>query len=129
MSEWYHEFVDPAYTPSRDDLLCLFRLEPASGFSIEEAAGRVASESSVGTWTEVTTMKPRIRKLMAKAYEIQGNYVKIAYPGNLFEPGNMAQVLSSIAGNIFGMKAVEHVRLEDVRWPRKLLSSFKGPRL
>ena len=129
MSEWYHEFVDPAYTPNQDDLLCLFRVEPASGFSIEEAAGRVASESSVGTWTEVTTMKPRIRKLMAKAYEIQDNYVKIAYPGNLFEPGNMAQVLSSIAGNIFGMKAVEHVRLEDVRWPRRLLASFKGPRL
>ena len=129
MAEWYHEFVDPAYAPKQDDLLCLFRVEPASGFSIEEAAGRVASESSVGTWTEVTTMKPRIRRLMAKAYDIQGNYVKIAYPGDLFEPGNMAQVLSSIAGNIFGMKAVEHVRLEDVRWPRKLLSSFKGPRL
>jgi len=74
-------------------------------------------------------MNPRIRKLMAKAYEIQGNLVKIAYPISLFEPGNMAQVLSSIAGNIFGMKAVEHVRLEDVRWPRKLLSSFEGPTL
>jgi len=128
MSEWYHEFVDRTYTASPEDLLCLFRLEPAAGFSIEEAAGRVASESSVGTWTEVTTMKPRIRRLMAKAYEIQGNLVKIAYPNNLFEPGNMAQVLSSIAGNIFGMKAVEHVRLEDVRWPKGLLGSFKGPR-
>ena len=129
MSEWYHEFVDPNYTPKREDLLCLFRLEPASGFSMEEAAGRVASESSVGTWTEVTTMKPRIRRLMAKAYEIQGNWVKIAYPIDLFEPGSMPQVLSSIAGNIFGMKAVEHVRLEDVRWPRKLVDSFEGPRL
>jgi len=129
MSEWYHEFVDKTYTPSPEDLVCLFRLEPAAGFSIEEAAGRVASESSVGTWTEVTTMKPRIRKLMAKAYEIQGNLVKIAYPINLFEPGSMPQIMSSIAGNIFGMKAVEHVRLEDVRWPKKLLASFKGPRL
>lgn len=129
MPEWYHEFVDPAYTPRPEDLLCLFRLEPASGFSIEEAAGRVASESSVGTWTEVTTMKPRIRRLMAKAYEIQGNWVKIAYPPDLFELGSMPQVLSSIAGNIFGMKAVEHVRLEDVRWPKELLKSFKGPRL
>jgi len=74
-------------------------------------------------------MKPRIRKLMAKAYEIQSNIVKIAYPIQLFEPGSMPQILSSVAGNIFGMKAVEHVRLEDVRWPNALLRSFKGPRL
>lgn len=96
---------------------------------MEDAAGRVASESSVGTWTEVTTMKARIRRLMAKAYKIKGNFVKVAYPAPLFEPGNMPQVLSSIAGNIFGMKAVQNLRLEDIRWPRKLISSFKGPRL
>jgi ribulose-bisphosphate carboxylase large chain len=129
MSEWYHEFVDTTHTPKPDELVCLFRLEPAEGFSLEDAAGRVASESSVGTWTELTTMKPRIRRLMAKAYEIQGNLVKVAYPLPLFEPANMPQVLSSIAGNIFGMKAVQNVRLEDIRWPRKLLKSFQGPRL
>jgi len=127
MSEWYHEFVDTHYQPSMDDLLCLFRVEPAQSFTIEDAAGRVASESSVGTWTEVTTMRPRIRRLMAKAYEIQGNFVKVAYPPQLFETGNMAQVLSSIAGNIFGMKAVQNLRLEDIRWPAKLLKSFQGP--
>ena len=107
---------------------CLFRLEPAEGFSVEEAAGRVASESSVGTWTEVTTMKPRIRRLMAKAYQIEGNFVKIAYPIQLFEGGNMPQILSSIAGNIFGMKAVQHVRLQDIQWPSQLLKTFPGPK-
>jgi ribulose-bisphosphate carboxylase large chain len=127
MSEWYHDFIDTNYHPSLDDLLCLFRVEPSPGFTIEDAAGRVASESSVGTWTEVTTMKPRIRKLMAKAYEIQRDLVKVAYPPQLFESGNMPQVLSSIAGNIFGMKAVQNLRLEDIRWPRRLLRSFKGP--
>ncbi len=129
MSEWYLDFVDTDYTPSPDDLLCLFQVEPAPGFSIKDAAGRVASESSVGTWTEVTTMRARIRRLMAKAYEIQGNFVKVAYPLSLFEPGNMPQILSSIAGNIFGMKAVQNLRLEDIRWPRKLLRTFPGPRL
>jgi ribulose-bisphosphate carboxylase large chain len=127
MSEWYHEFVDRDYKPADEDLKCLFRLEPAEGFSIDEAAGRVASESSVGTWTELTTMKPRIRRLMAKAYQIEGNSVKIAYPIELFEQGNMPQILSSIAGNIFGMKAVQHVRLQDIQWPRRLLKSFQGP--
>jgi ribulose-bisphosphate carboxylase large chain len=129
MSEWYHEFVDTRYQPSSEELLCLFRVSPAPGFSIKEAAGRVASESSVGTWTEVTTMKPRIRRLMAKAYEIHGNFVRVAYPPELFEPGNMPQILSSVAGNIFGMKAVSNLRLEDIRWPSRLIKSFRGPRL
>lgn len=128
MGEWYHEFVNQAYVPSRDDLIVLFSLQPSEGFSIEEAAGRVASESSVGTWTEVKTMRPRIRSLMAKAYSIQGRLVKVAYPIELFEPWNMPQILSSIAGNIFGMKAVQSVRLEDIRWPAKLLRSFQGPK-
>jgi len=74
-------------------------------------------------------MKPRIRKLMAKAYSIEGNVVKIAYPYALFEQNNMPQILSSIAGNVFGMKAVQNLRLEDVRWPLKLARSFKGPLL
>ena len=128
MSEWYHEFIDQSYSPSVDDLIILFKLQPSNGYSVEEAAGRVASESSIGTWTEVGTMKHRIRRLMAKAYSIRENLVKIAYPIDLFEPGNMPQILSSIAGNIFGMKAVQHVRLEDIRWPRKLLRSFQGPK-
>jgi ribulose-bisphosphate carboxylase large chain len=96
---------------------------------MKEAAGRVASESSVGTWTEVTTMRPRIRKLMAKAYEIHNDIVKVAYPPELFELRNIPQILSSIAGNIFGMKAVQNLRLEDVRWPSRLIKSFDGPRL
>jgi ribulose-bisphosphate carboxylase large chain len=129
MTEWYHDFVNTSYTPKPDDLVCLFRLESAEGFGIEDAAGRVASESSVGTWTELTAMPHRIRRLMAKAYEIQGNLVKVAYPPSLFENGNMPQILSSIAGNIFGMKAVQNVRLEDIKWPRRLLKSFHGPQL
>lgn len=127
MSEWYLDFLDLNYRPSKDDLVCLFRIEPAKGFSIKEVAGRVASESSVGTWTKLTFLPKRIKDLMAKAFEIKGNYVKVAYPIELFEPGNMPQILSSIAGNIFGMKAVRNIRLEDVHWPYRLIKSFKGP--
>ena len=127
MSEWYHQFVDLKYKPSPTDLLCLFRVQPASGFTIKDAAGRVASESSVGTWTEVTTMRPRIRKLMAKMCRIDGSLLTVAYPIRLFELGNMPQIISSIAGNIFGMKAIRNLRLEDIRWPKKLAESFSGP--
>lgn len=123
----YSDFVARGYSPSESELICLFRIEPAKGITMDEAAGRVASESSNGTWTEVVTMSERIRRLSAKAFEFDGKYVKVAYPPELFEPGNMPQIWSSIAGNIFGMKAVRRLRLEDVYWPESIVRSFKGP--
>ncbi len=120
-------YIDLKYRPNKNDLICLFRVEPKKGVSIKKAAEIVAGESSVGTWTTVKTMKPRIKKLGAKVFEIKGNYVKIAYPSDLFEPANMPQILSSIAGNIFGMKSVVNLRLEDINWPDKIIKSFKGP--
>lgn len=123
----YIDFVDTSYRPTEKDLIVLFRIEPAEGITFEEAAGRVASESSNGTWTEVAFDTPRIRSLAAKAYRIQPPWVEVAYPPELFEEGNMSQILSSIAGNIFGMKALKKLRLEDVYWPKSIVESFPGP--
>jgi len=120
-------YIDLKYKPNKNDLICLFRVEPKKGIPIKKAAKHIAAESSIGTWVEVKTMKPRIKKLGAKVFEIKGNYIKIAYPSDLFEPRNIPQILSSIAGNIFGMKAVDNLRLEDIDWPEKLIKSFKGP--
>lgn len=120
-------YVDLKYEPEKNDLICEFRIEPSKGVSIKKAAEHIAAESSIGTWTEVKTMKPEMRILGAKVFDIKGSYVKVAYPLELFEPGNMPQILSSIAGNIFGMKAVKNLRLEDVEWPYELMKSFKGP--
>nr|VDD89056.1 RuBisCO long chain, Form III-b [uncultured archaeon] len=100
----YLDFVDLNYKPRNSDLICLFRIEPAKGISLKEAAGMVASESSNGTWTELTTLKEHIRKMRGRVFSIRSDYVKIAYPIDLFELGNMPQIISSIAGNIFGMK-------------------------
>ncbi len=124
--EWYHDFVDFKSRPSKADLIALFRIIPAQGFTLEDAAGRVASESSVGTWTTLTTLTPLVRKLMAKAYDISGNMVRVYYPPELFEGANMPQILSSIAGNIFGMKAVAGLKLVDVVWPEEIVRSFAG---
>ncbi len=125
--DWYLDFVDLSYKPRKDDLLALFYFEPAKGISIKEAAGRIASESSVGTWTTLTTIPKGLKRLMARAYEIKGNYCKIAYPYDLWEEGSVPQLLSGIAGNIFGMKALRNIRLVDVRFPKRYLRSFKGP--
>ena len=128
MQDWYLEFVDLKFRPSKTDLVCLFRVEPASGISMKEAAGRVASESSAGTWTTLYKLPPRVRKIMAKAFEIKGNFVKVAYPIDLWELGNAPQLLSGIAGNIFGMKALRGLRLIDVSLPKIYLRHFKGPK-
>jgi ribulose-bisphosphate carboxylase large chain len=125
--DWYEEFVDLNHTPGRDELVALYYFEPAEGISREEAVGRVASESSTGTWTTLFTLPPRMRDLQAKAFEIEGNYVKIAYPLALWEEGNAAQLLSGIAGNVFGMKALDRLRLIDASLPAEYLRHFKGP--
>ncbi len=123
----YLDFVDLKYKPKRTDLVCLFRFEPAKGISTKEAVGRIAAESSNGTWTTLSTLTSRIRRMRARAFEIKGPYVKIAYPIELFELGSIPQLLSSIAGNIFGMKAINNLRLEDIHFPKKYVKSFKGP--
>ena len=126
--EWYLDFVDNNYKPSKTDLVCLFYFEPAKGISKEEAIGRIASESSTGTWTTLFKLPPRMKKLQATGFEVNGNYVKVAYPLDLWEKGNAPQLLSGIAGNIFGMKALNNLRLIDVSFPKEYLNAFKGPK-
>ena len=131
--EWYGVFVKPDYKPDLSrDVVVVFKVTPAEGFTIKEAAGRVASESSVGTWTTLSVLPDRIWKLIGKAYELKelrgGTYlVKIAYPVDLFEEGNLPGFISSVAGNIFGMKAVKGLRLEDVYLPEAFVKHFNGP--
>jgi ribulose-bisphosphate carboxylase large chain len=122
----YVDFVDLKYAPKETDVVCTFYVEP-EGTSITEAAGGVAAESSVGTWTELTTVKPYVESLAARVFSIEGNEAKIAYPVELFEPGNMPNVLSSVAGNVFGLRLLRNLRLTDVKFSRPLVKSFKGP--
>lgn len=119
--------IDLKYKPG-EDLICDFYLEPAKGLSIRKASEQVAAESSTGTWTRVFTEKPYMEKLAAKVFSIKGRKVKIAYPLALFEPGNIPQILSSVAGNIFGMKSVRNLRLVDMHIPKGLAKAFKGPK-
>ena len=126
--EWYLDFVDSHYKPRKDELIALFYFEPADGVSRDEAIGRIASESSTGTWTTLFNMPPRMKKLMAHSFSVDGNFVKVSYPLDLWEPGNAAQLLSGAAGNIFGMKALDNLRLIDIQFPREYLKHFPGPR-
>ncbi len=128
MREKYEDFVDLDYKPGREELICSFYMEPAAGESVERAAGAVASESSVGTWTPVPGLRSKhAMDIAATCYEIDGNWIKISYPLENFEPGSLPQIFSAIAGNVFGMKALRSLRLHDVEWPLSIKRSFPGP--
>jgi ribulose-bisphosphate carboxylase large chain len=122
----YVDFVDLEYAPKKTDVVCAFYVEP-DGISLREAAGGVAAESSVGTWTELTTVKPYVEKLAARVFSIDGNTIRIAYPLELFEVGNMPNILSSVAGNVFGLRVLKNLRLNDIELPSEIVRSFKGP--
>ena len=130
----YEDFLDLSYEPTDSDLVCAFYVEPAADQDAESAASRVASESSNGTWAELQ-VEGSVTDLSATACGIEaatagdreGYRVAVAYPDALFEGGNMPQVLSCIAGNILGMKAVDRIRLLDCEWPEPLATSFPGP--
>ncbi|MBN1923459.1 MAG: type III ribulose-bisphosphate carboxylase [Nanoarchaeota archaeon] len=123
----YEDFLNLKYKPASNDLIVMFRITPSKEFSVKEAAIRVAAESSNGTWSDLKVPK-HIIKLQAKVFDINKDIIKVAYPVELFEKNNMSQILSSIAGNIFGMKAVKGLRIEDVTWPKSIIKSFKGPK-
>src|SRR4030042_1226178 len=127
----YESFVNLKYKPDENDLVMQYHIKPAKGFNFKEAASMVAGESSIGTWTEVKTMKPRIGKMLTPSVfylDAKNKRARIAYPIELFELGNLPEILSSIGGNIYGMKSVNELFWEDVTIPKKMLYSFKGPR-
>ncbi|HPA28072.1 MAG TPA: ribulose-bisphosphate carboxylase large subunit, partial [Acidobacteriota bacterium] len=121
-------YLELGRTPAADELVARFSVGPAEGSTVEKAANAVAAESSIGTWTEVDAMDEKFReKFKAKVTGIEGEEIEVAYPAVLFEAGNMPQIFSSVAGNIFGMKDVKTLRLESLRFPAALVASFEGP--
>ncbi|MBN2043039.1 MAG: type III ribulose-bisphosphate carboxylase [Candidatus Aenigmarchaeota archaeon] len=123
------DYVDLKYRPNRDEIIAEFRMDP-NGVTFEKACSEIAAESSIGTWTKVSTMNPSIaRKLKPHVFWINNKErtFKIAYPIGLFEYGNIPQLMSSIGGNIFGMKMLKSLRLEDIDFPESYIRGFRGP--
>ena len=129
-------YWDADYEPKDTDILCAFRITPQAGVDPEEAAAAVAGESSTATWTVVWTDRLTAHEhYQAKAYSCQpvpgtpGQYIAlIAYDIDLFEEGSIANLTSSIIGNVFGFKALKALRLEDMRIPTHYVKTFQGVR-
>jgi ribulose-bisphosphate carboxylase large chain len=128
-------YYDADYEPKDTDVLAAFRVTPQPGVDPVEAAAAVAGESSTATWTVVWTdrLTPH-EHYQAKAYRVdpvpgrEGEYIAhIAYDLDLFEEGSIANLTSSIIGNVFGFKALKALRLEDMRIPAHYVKTFQGP--
>lgn len=126
----YASFIDKKYKPKNTDLICQYKITPAKGYTFEEVCSISAGESSVGTWTDLTTVnKKNQKKITPKVYYLDKKNLRcrIAYPLDLFEASSVPNILSSIGGNIYGMKSVKGLLWEDVKFPEKMLKKFKGP--
>ncbi|MFH1751318.1 MAG: type III ribulose-bisphosphate carboxylase [archaeon] len=123
--------IDLKFKPDRTDFVVEFSFQPARGVSAVKAAEQIAAESSIGTWTDLTTLTPVIAKKLKPTifdFNKNSNTIKIAYPKDLFEKGSIPQLMSSIGGNVFGMKILKSLRLQDINFPDYYVHSFKGPR-
>jgi ribulose-bisphosphate carboxylase large chain len=106
------------------ELVAKYHVE--TNLPIKNAAAAIAAEQSTGTWTEV---KGADNLLAARVIRAEGDLVEIGFPEELFEPGNIPQYLSVIAGNLFGLGTLKKVRLQDVVFPEKLVRAHCGPRV
>src|SRR5213082_3194916 len=127
-------YYDADYVTKDTDILCAFRIVPQPGVDAIEAAAAVAGESSTATWTVVWTDRlTDYRHYQAKAYRVEpvpgtDQFIaRIAYDIDLFEEGSIANLTSSIIGNVFGFKALKSLRLEDMRISPHYVKTFQGP--
>src|SRR5512142_1151599 len=127
-------YYNADYVPQDTDILCAFRLVPQEGVEPIEASAAVAGESSTATWTVVWTDRLTAHEVyQGKCYRVDpvpgtDQYIAyVAYNLDLFEEGSIANLTSSIIGNVFGFKALKSLRLEDMRIPPHYTKTFQGP--
>ncbi len=117
--------------PSDPDRYVVCRYRVSTDLPMEKAAEAIAAEQSTGTWTGISTLDRTIfDHLGARITSIEGDMVTAEFPVDDFsiEVGSVPQILSVIAGNLFGLGALKGVRLEDVTFPPAITEQFKGPK-
>ncbi len=109
------------------DLIATYYFKPKFGVTPEFAAQAICEEQTTGTWTDISTVNEKtayVHVFDGEVVEIvpSGNdfQTKLSYPYEIFEPGNIPQYLSVIAGNLFGLGKLEAVRLLDIDIPEGL---------
>ena len=133
MANPYSGYIDLEYTPDKNEDVIVLWYAESEKFNVNTFVNAIASESSIGTWTDIKTLKEEVReKLRARVFEIikineHKAFFKIAYPYDLFETSNLDEILSSIVGNVFGLKELTFAKVLDIYFPKKIQKFYKGP--
>jgi len=125
------DYIDLDYKPKSTDLVCEYHIEPAKGTSFEDACTHMAGESSIDTWSDISTLSPQLAdELKPHVYYVneERQTVRVAYTQDLFELGSVPQILSAVAGNIFSMKLLDKLRFEDISFPKDCVAQYRGPK-
>ena len=111
-------------------MLAVFKLVPYGDITLEDVASEVAAESSTGSNLKVGSATVYSQSVDALVYDInkEKNLVYIAYPWIIFDRGgNIQNIITFIAGNIFGMAELKECKLLDVWFPPAMLNQYDGP--
>jgi len=125
------DYIDLGYKPTKRDFVCEYHIEPAQGVGFEDACTHMAGESSIDTWSDISTLSPQLAEEL-KPHVIfvdeKQQTVRVAYTQDLFEINSVPQILSAIAGNIFSMKLLDNLKLVDIAFPEDVIQAFHGPK-
>lgn len=112
-------------------MLAVFHIEPSDDSeSLASIATEVAAESSTGSNLFVESSTAFSHTLDALVYEIdeEKSLVYIGYQWRMFDSGgNVQNILTFVAGNIFGISSVKSCKLLDVYFPPQMLAQYDGP--
>ncbi|CAL5189323.1 unnamed protein product [Lathyrus oleraceus] len=128
-------YYNPDYQTKDTDILEAFRVTPQPGVSPKEAGAAVAAEYSSSTWAPVwTDGLTSLDRYKGRCYEIEpipgedNQFIAyVSYPLDLFEEGSITNMFTSIVGNVFGFKALQTLRLEDLQIPDAYVKTSQGP--
>jgi len=132
-------YLDEIFTASPEsidpDNYIIAKYYVESPLGLRSSGIAIATEESIGTWTEISTTNEWVKtKLPARVFKTEGEgdagIVHVAFPMDLFdiEASGIANILSMIAGNLFGLSAIRNVRLMDVEFPKSVVRYYPGPR-
>lgn len=111
-------------------LLAVFKIRAYGDETIESAATEVAAESSTGSNIKVGSATIYSQSVDAVVYDIdhERGLAYIAYPWIIFDRGgNVQNIMTFLAGNIFGMGNLAECKLLDVWFPPAMMVQYDGP--
>lgn len=123
-------YIDNTEVFNGQYMLAVFKVIPYGDITLEDVATEIAAESSTGSNLKVGTRTNYSMSLDARVYKIdkEKNLVYIAYPWSIFDSnGNVQNIMTFIAGNVFGMSELKACKLIDVWFPSQMLDQYDGP--